>query len=308
MAALATHRTTDPVENILSTLNRDGGLILEDLLSAEQLARLRSELDPYIFATQTGRDDFGGVKTTRTGALIARSQMARELAINPLVLAIVGGFLGPSAERFQLHISQVIRLMPGQPAQPLHRDQWAWSRALQHLDAELSFITAVTEFTAENGATLAVPGSGTWPDDRRAKREEICQAVMKPGSAIVYSGRMFHGGGENRSSSDRIGMQLSYTLGWLRQEENQYLSCPPDIARTLPREVTRLIGYDMGRYALGYFTPPAPPAESLEVVNPEFALTGRGIGSFLGGANDAEELLREIERRNGETGPEEVTA
>lgn len=296
MAALHIHETTDPIEDMVATMNRDGGFILRDLIAPADLAQLRTELDPYIFATQPGADDFSGSHTTRTGALIARSAAVRDLAINPLIQAIVAGFLGPWSERFQLHISQVIRLMPGQAAQTIHRDQWSWSRALHHLDAELSVIAALTDFTEENGATVAVPGSGLWADDRLAQPEEICQAVMPAGSAIVYSGRMLHGGGENRSSSDRIGLQLSYALGWLRQEENQYLSCPPDVARTLPPEVTRLIGYDMGRYALGYFSPPAAPGETLEMVNPEFILTGRGIGSFFGGAKDAEELLREAEK------------
>ena len=74
------------------------------------------------------------------------------------------------------------------------------------------------------------------------------------------------------SNGDRIGINITYTLGWLRQEENQYLSCPPEIAKTLSPELQALIGYSMGSYALGYYTPPLPAGQGPEVVPPEFAL------------------------------------
>ena len=106
---------------------------------------------------------------------------------------------------------------------------------------------------------------------------------MRAGSVLVYTGSVFHGGGANVSDHDRWGLNITYTLGWLRQEENQYLSCPPEIARTLEPELQALLGYAMGNYALGYFTPPLPPGEGPEVAPPEHALGARaGDGSSLG--------------------------
>ncbi len=95
---------------------------------------------------------------------------------------------------------------------------------------------------------------------------------MKAGSVLIYSGSVIHAGGENRTADDRIGINITYCLGWLRQEENQYLSCPPAIARKLDPKLQALLGYSMGSYALGYFTPPLPPGEGPEVVPPQFAL------------------------------------
>jgi hypothetical protein len=95
---------------------------------------------------------------------------------------------------------------------------------------------------------------------------------MERGSVLVYSGSVIHAGGENRTSEDRIGINLTYCLGWLRQEENQYLSCPPSIARTLDPKLQALLGYAMGSYALGYFSPPLAPGEGPEGVPPQFAL------------------------------------
>ena len=112
-----------------------------------------------------------------------------------------------------------------------------------------------------------------WPDDRKSEPQEICQAVMPAGSVLVYTGSVFHGGGENLSQSDRIGANLTYTLGWLRQEENQYLSCPPEIARQYSPELQDMLGYTMGQYAMGYFSQPTTaPGESPECVTPAFAV------------------------------------
>ena len=87
---------------------------------------------------------------------------------------------------------------------------------------------------------------------------------MDAGSVLLYTGTVFHGGGANGSDADRWGLNITYALGWLRQEENQYLSCPPEIARTLEPELQAMLGYAMGNYALGYYTPPLPPGEGPE--------------------------------------------
>ena len=200
---------------------------------------------------------------------------------DPRILALADGFLLPACERYQLHLGQVIRIRPGQKAQAIHRDRWAWGTHLAHLEPQLNTIWALTDFTQANGATVVVPGSVTWPDERRPEPHEIAYAEMKKGSLLLYTGSVFHGGGANSSGGDRIGLNITYGLGWLRQEENQYLACPPEIARDLSPELRRLIGYAMGSYALGYFTPPLAPGEGPELVSPEWLLDpARGASGF----------------------------
>jgi ectoine hydroxylase-related dioxygenase (phytanoyl-CoA dioxygenase family) len=197
-------------------------------------------------------------------------------------------FLEPYCNRIQLHLTQVIRLNPGQPAQVIHRDRWAWGTYLKGVEPQFNTIWAMTDFTPENGATQVVPGSTGWPDDRKALPEEITQAVMSRGSVLLYTGSVFHAGGANQSDGERIGFNITYSLGWLRQEENQYLSCPPEIARDLPVPLQDLLGYTVGSYALGYYTPPLPPGEGPEAVGPEYAL-----GRTVGGEGLGSEALRE---------------
>ena len=58
-------------------------------------------------------------------------------------------------------------------------------------------------------------------------------AEMARGSVLCYSGSVYHGGGANRSEHTRIGLNITYNVAWLRQEENQYLSVPREVAATL---------------------------------------------------------------------------
>lgn len=292
MPQLVTLPADSRVDAILDIIARDGALILEGVLDPDSQARLLAETRPYIDATRRGRDAFAGTATTRTGALVARSPTVREMILHPTVLACARRFLEPYCLKVQLHLSQIIRLEPGQGAQYVHRDRWAWGKYLQDIEPQFNTIWALTDFTEENGATRVAPGSSDWPDDRQPTAEEICQAVMPAGSVLLYTGSVFHGGGENRSSADRIGVNLTYSLAWLRQEENQFLSCPPEVARELPEELQDLLGYTVGSYALGYYTPPLPPGEGPECVGPEYALGRRTEGEGFGDAATLEAVQK----------------
>lgn len=261
-----------PAEALVAAIREDGALIIDNLIDRAQVEAVMSELRPYMDATPAGRDTFTGFQTTRTGALVARSPEARRLVMHPAILAACDLFLLPSCDRYQLHLTQIIRIGPGQPRQVLHRDKLAWGGFLEGVEPQLNTIWAMTDFTRENGATQVVPGSSDWPRDRRATEDEIAFAEMSAGSVLLYTGSVIHGGGENTTQGDRVGLNLTYCLGWLRQEENQYLSCPPAIARTLDPALQALLGYSLGSYALGYFSPPLPPGEGPEAVPPEFAL------------------------------------
>jgi ectoine hydroxylase-related dioxygenase (phytanoyl-CoA dioxygenase family) len=113
-----------------------------------------------------------------------------------------------------------------------------------HAEVELASVIALADFTADVGATVVVPGSHRWERDRRPKREEFACAEMPAGSAVVYLGSTIHAGGRNRTEDRwRRGMHMSFVVGWLRTEENNYLSAPPAVARTLPRRSQELLGY-----------------------------------------------------------------
>ena len=93
-------------------------------------------------------------------------------------------------------------------------------------------------------ATAVAPGSHRWDIDRQPTDDELVAAEMHAGSAVIYLGSTLHGGGANATSDVfRRGMHVSYCVGWLRTEENQYLATPLEVARALPREAQELLGY-----------------------------------------------------------------
>ncbi|MBX3484237.1 phytanoyl-CoA dioxygenase family protein [Phenylobacterium sp.] len=300
-----------PTAEIMAVLDRDGALILDDALSAAEVDALVAELTPYVDATPTGKDSFTGSRTTRTGALVARSPRTRPLVMDARVLALAEALLKPNCHRYQLHLAQVIRIMPGQPAQAIHRDRWAWGRQMPGIEPQLNTIWALTDFTAANGATQVCPGSQAWPDDRKAEPHEIARAEMRKGSVLIYTGTVFHSGGANdadpdsEKNGDRWGLNITYSLGWLRQEENMYLSCPPEEARKLEPELAALVGYAMSNYALGYYTPPLPAGAGPETVPPEWSLgvPDDAEGSLGGAALLAEVIARASEAREAQVKP-----
>jgi len=276
-----------PIETLMQILRRDGAFILKDAASKDLVAETWQELRPYVEATELGADRFTGFKTTRTGGLAARSAGCREMILNETMDLLCKEFLHPNCTRHQLHLGQVIRIMPGQPKQSIHRDRWAWGKHLKDIEPQLNTIWALTEFTRENGATQVIPASINLPDDHQFSDTDIAYAEMQAGSVLVYSGSVFHGGGENTTNADRVGINITYTLGWLRQEENQYLSCPPDIAKHLEPRLQKLLGYTMGSYALGYYTPPVEAGKGPGIVGPEYAL-GDGSTEGAGLLGDAD--------------------
>jgi ectoine hydroxylase-related dioxygenase (phytanoyl-CoA dioxygenase family) len=261
-------------EQVAAVLQRDGVAVVDRLVAPEVLDRARAELAPYLEATSTGPDSFSGRRTRRTGGLVARSATCRELIMHPLVLGAVGAVM-KHVTRFQLHLTQIIAIGPGEPMQMIHRDQWAYDffPFPKGYEAQCNTIWAMTDFTAENGATRVIPGSNQFDDRLEFGEADTEPAEMARGSVLFYTGSLYHGGGANRSQDARYGVNITYNASWLRQEENQYLSVPLEVARTLPVDLLRLIGYARGAYALGYVDDLRDP---IEVVRPELANAGLG--------------------------------
>jgi len=259
---------------VAAALEDQGCAIVERLVPPAVLERARAELSPYLEATPYGPDDFAGRHTRRTGALVARSATCRELVTHPLVLGTVGALLR-QATSYQLHLTQVIAIGPGEPAQMIHRDQWAFDffPFPSGYEVQCNTIWAMTDFTEENGGTRLVPGSHRLADRLEFRDEQTEAAEMPVGSVLFYSGSLYHGAGANRSADVRYGVNVTYSVSWLRQEENQYLSVPQAVARELPEPLLRLMGYARGAYALGYVDDMRDP---LDVLRGTSGRTGLG--------------------------------
>jgi ectoine hydroxylase-related dioxygenase (phytanoyl-CoA dioxygenase family) len=251
-------------DSVADAIRRDGAVIVDHAADLRLLDQIQEELAPYLDATPTGPDDFSGSNTRRTGSLIARSPASRDLVMHPLALGTVRNFLG-HATNFQLHLTQAIAIGAGETAQPIHRDQWAFDffPFPPGYEVQCNTIWAQTDFTEANGATRVVVGSHQREDGLAFGLDDTEPAEMERGSVLFYSGSVYHGGGANHTDSTRVGLNITYNVAWLRQEENQYLSVPREIAETLPIDLLRLMGYDRGAYALGYIDDLRDPIEAV---------------------------------------------
>lgn len=254
----------DTPERAAEILARDGCVVIDGLESPSTFDQVRAELEPWFEANKTGQDEFSGHSTKRTGALIARSETARGVIQNPFVLGTAKAVLA-DATSYHLHLTQVIAIGPGESEQQIHRDQWAFDffPFPNGYEVQCNTLWAMTDFTEENGATRVIPGSNKLPDKQQFTFEDTEPAEMKAGSVLLYTGALYHGGGPNRTNATRYGLNVTYARSWLRQEENQYLTVPQDIARDLPEPLLRLMGYARGAYALGYIDDLRDPLNAL---------------------------------------------
>ncbi len=161
-----------------------------------------------------------------------------------------------------------------------HRDRWAWSQIqlppelepqvnsvlanlLSEIEPQLNIMLAITELTDKNGAMRIARGSSHFADDIKPPDDAFVAAEMSPGSSLVFTGSVFHRAGTNRTQADRTGLNIDYLLGRLRQEDNQYLCCTPEIAKDLNPKLQELLGYAVGGPSLAYFTQPLAAGEDL---------------------------------------------
>ena len=280
---LSADATTDA---IIEVLERDGAVIIDGLMPSDEVERLKDDLAPFLSKEVYGRDEFTGYKTQRIGALVARSQACQSVAVNSLMLASARQYLAPFCDDIQLHFTSAVAIAPGESAQILHRDRGIWGGYLpRRVEPLFSTIWATTPFTQDNGATQVVPGSHLWDKDRLPEPHEIAYADMAPGSVLCYTGTVLHGGGANVTTDQvRTGVFMHYALSWLRQEENQYLSCPPHHASKLSPALRALIGYSKGGYVLGFYSDPDDESGRHESVSPEnmFSQRAERFGAIEG--------------------------
>jgi hypothetical protein len=236
-------------EKVWRAFDDDGGLIVEGFVAPDLLARLRDDFAPLIASHEPGSTteglwtEFHGARTKRITGLPKHSSAWIELLCDQRYQAMGDRYLG--AGDYWLNTGQLICIGPGETPQLLHRDELNWPSAARAEEITVTAIFALTDFSEANGATVIAPGSNHWegvlppvPDEAR------CQAVMPAGSALLYSGKVIHGGGANVSEDQwRVGLHAGFCRGWLRAEENYQLTVPLEVARSLPERAQYLLGF-----------------------------------------------------------------
>ena len=247
-----------PIHDWAGDLRAFGYCIIPDLVSPALVAALHGDLQSRFDKTPFCEGDFYGRHTKRFGGLLKRSQHAAAFVQHALILDIAQSILGPHCDRFQLNLTQALEIWPGEGEQIPHRDQDMWRGAQGGIEYLINVMWPFTPYREENGATVVWPGSHLRQSERRIDRAQAISAKMDPGSALLFLGSTLHGAGANRTTSPRAGMIISYSLGWLKPYENQFLVYPPPVARGFSRELSALIGYQLHRPNLGNYEGQCP--------------------------------------------------
>ncbi len=233
-------RSSPEIDADYETLMRDGYVIIEGLLSKDQCEAIKAE--GLSLLGKTGRNEFEGLNTQRVYDLLSKTKLTDELATHPRIMGLLDKFF---MQGYLLSQSQIINIQPGEAPQALHYDDnwYRIPRPRQPLGA--ATVWAIDDFTADNGATVVIPKSQTWGDDREGLREEAIPAVMPAGSVIFFLGTTWHGGGQNTSDAARFGVTHQYCEAYVRQQENYLLELSKERVREMSPELQSLVGYNI---------------------------------------------------------------
>ncbi len=244
----------DDFDAVIKSFRNTGAVVIDRLIPDDLCDAVSAEL--RAFFDKDGRrseSDFNGYSTLRISGILAKSRRSAELIGHPYVMKVADEILLPHCINYQIGSCTGIEIQPGEDAQRLHRDDGIYPIRVPGTEWQVSVMWALDEFTIENGATHVVPGSHRRREPWPPTAAESVQAPMRRGSALFYMGSTWHGGGANRSNRARMGLVNTYSLGWLRPEENHYLMVPREVADRYPEKVRRLMGYQSHGRFLGWY-------------------------------------------------------
>lgn len=253
------------IKGHVERLERDGYTILERVIEPEfvdQVAEdlLRIEKERGIVPSQ---NLFEGAKTVRIYNLLAFGSPYDRIAEHENVLPLVESVI---EKQFLISSLSSIAIQADETAQPWHADDQHIPLPRPHVSIVCNTMWAITDFFADNGATRLVPGShkSTEFPPPFGDIDGAIAAEMPRGSVLVYNGSLWHGGGANKTRERRVGIAMNYCAGWIRQQENQLLGVPMEVARGFSQRLRRMCGFGLYKKLMGH----------VDKASPEYMLDG----------------------------------
>jgi ectoine hydroxylase-related dioxygenase (phytanoyl-CoA dioxygenase family) len=248
----------------VARIDADGYTIVADAIEADLVARLRDtirrlERDLDVRPRGTAAE---GQATLRMYNLLAKDPVFQAMPVHPNVLPIAERLLDRGC---LLSGMTAIDIGPGERPQPMHGDDIVMARHLPppHPPMMVTSMWALTDFTADNGGTRFVPGShrfASTPESSDAPVDvDVCALEMPAGSVMVFHGSLWHAGGANVTRAERrLGVNVQYCPGFVRQQQNPYLGVPPAVAATFSDRLLELLGYRLYKGIMGHVDGASP--------------------------------------------------
>ena len=247
---LASYLSNEQESDYAQTLMTKGYAVIGGAMPIASVECLAADLSERFAASPFCDGDFYGRRTKRFGKLLTRSEHAEAFVMNKVVLALASHALSPHCDNFCLNLGQAIQIHPGALSQAPHRDQDMWGGEKGKIEYLVNVMWPLSSYRPENGATLIWEHSHGKFAGEPPTTKPIAISI-DPGDALVFLGSTLHAGGANVSDEVRSGMIISYSLGWLKPYENQWLCYPPHVAKDFSPELAALIGYRQHRPNLG---------------------------------------------------------
>lgn len=251
-------KSLSTANEIVEKMNSHGGVIIKDFLTKDQVERINSELNAPLRELEPGSrhelelmKNFHGQQTKRLTNLVTLSPAFREILNEDVVHEIGEAIYREEAGDWWLTTAQVIEIGPGNKVQPLHRDLQNnppfVKMGLRAPTVIANFMLALTEFTEANGATRIIPGSQLWDEDyskMSGTQSMTIAAELQPGDALLFSGKVIHGGGANVTQDQfRRGLVMPIQPAYLTPEEAYPFLISMDVVKQLPPRVQKILGF-----------------------------------------------------------------
>ena len=245
----------------LARIEADGYTIVTDALDPAFATGLRDavrgEFERLGIEPKGNRAE--GFATRRLYNLVPRHHLFQEIPVHDNVLPLVEALLEPEC---LLSGTTAMDIGPGERLQGLHADDGLFKIGRPHRPMMATTIWALTDFTADNGATRIVPGSHRNPGHPDPNDESIAIAAEMPaGSVLVMDSQLWHCGGPNTTDDDwRLGLNVQYVRGFFRTQQNHYVGTTPEQLAGYSPRLRQLLGFELYRGIMGHVEGRSPAA------------------------------------------------
>jgi ectoine hydroxylase-related dioxygenase (phytanoyl-CoA dioxygenase family) len=236
----------------LARIAEQGYSIIHEAIEPELVDELNGELSrlEVDLGIVPASNDFEGNRTVRIYNLLVHGKAFERVPVHPNVLPIVEGVLDQGCLISSL---SSISICADETPQPIHADDQLMPIPKPHPPTVCNTMWALTDFTEANGATRVIPGSHLADASPNfGQHYDSIAAEMPKGSVLVWHGSLWHGGGANTTDQRRVGIAMNYCAGYIRQQENQQLGIPRDIAAGFDERLQQLCGYSVYHGLIGH--------------------------------------------------------